>query len=627
MPDIFGTIYEGILAYAVKENGLECSQAPPPPESCRTMCKHRQACRKIGSEINLTVDPDLIVRLPRGRAAVIYSTHWRTADSFQKKFWRTLEELFQYRVHRPDYLHVNWVFEPLQIKRGLLVSMSKVFDCSEDYSDSWSAKHQSFIAGLQSWADDIKPVSIDAVVTYCRSSKRSAAERSFLNDVVTRMKAVIDSLEEISEESPLWVRMRDNCFESQKRKQVPHAVQERTRTPLQLGAIVQATADRMGVEIDLEALFNNGMLRCGTAVETKKLSAALASIPVRRARGQFRHLGRENIGRIGFDADFIPAVPKKRARRFATLAQNYLRVMDAHPTWSAYFDSVAGGTSAVVKDLGRAGVKGAVSVNDYTQMMVSAASDPASSWLLEVALCGVERNLNDLNRDLDGYFESEFDTPLKRLAPFGDSGIHVIGALNKGDWEQLREIPGQSHAKTVSLLWDQIRLRVAEYANDGFLDSVAAVAEAYVYKRMKTLLSRAPHPLAAAIRAELITLGYAIRDNPPIPNFINDIARGKTGRYEVNFEVSLDDASWYVNLVTAQDGNEGHKRKEIAGRQRAAGIAWDREASVPHLRQVTSICILDGEWSEAYVQNLLNAGFVHVVAASEWDPAVLHVVP
>jgi hypothetical protein len=74
---------------------------------------------------------------------------------------------------------------------------------------------------------------------------------------------------------------------------------------------------------------------------------------------------------------------------------------------------------------------------------------------------------------------------------------------------------------------------------------------------------------------------------------------------------------WLIKVQSSQDGNEGHKTKELSGRCRAMKLAWQYEED-PQIRSLWSFrerqlpnlaLVLDGDWSTTRKQNLYEAGW------------------
>jgi hypothetical protein len=74
---------------------------------------------------------------------------------------------------------------------------------------------------------------------------------------------------------------------------------------------------------------------------------------------------------------------------------------------------------------------------------------------------------------------------------------------------------------------------------------------------------------------------------------------------------------WLIKFQASQDGNEGHKTKELAGRCRALRIEWshgedprNRDEWSFYERYLPKLAlVLDGNWSIKQKQNLYEAGW------------------
>lgn len=83
--------------------------------------------------------------------------------------------------------------------------------------------------------------------------------------------------------------------------------------------------------------------------------------------------------------------------------------------------------------------------------------------------------------------------------------------------------------------------------------------------------------------------------------------------------------TWLIKIQSAQDGNEGHKTKELAGRSRAFHLAWlkgqdiaDRTQWKFKKRSMPRVAlVLDGDWDANKKKNLYEAGWDWVGDVSE----------
>lgn len=194
----------------------------------------------------------------------------------------------------------------------------------------------------------------------------------------------------------------------------------------------------------------------------------------------------------------------------------------------------------------------------------------------------------------------------------------MIGALNSGAWANIRPMPNHDLKGTLAILGEEIVTWVKQRSRCLSVDCIEDAMRLYRYKRVKTLLSRAPHPLRPALMTALRKKGFDVVEDGPVRNFLNDMARGKTGRFEVDAIAARNGTRLYINIVTAQDGNESHKRKEMAARIRAAHVGWDNAARKFTPVKLLMWLILDGDWPAVFVGNLYEAGADRVFPATSW---------
>jgi hypothetical protein len=87
------------------------------------------------------------------------------------------------------------------------------------------------------------------------------------------------------------------------------------------------------------------------------------------------------------------------------------------------------------------------------------------------------------------------------------------------------------------------------------------------------------------------------------------------------------DGEWQVKVQSAQDGDEGHKTKELLGRCRAFRLDWlpginpaDRSDWKFSLRRMTKVAlVLDGDWYRTNKKNLYEAGWDWVGDVTELE--------
>lgn len=85
------------------------------------------------------------------------------------------------------------------------------------------------------------------------------------------------------------------------------------------------------------------------------------------------------------------------------------------------------------------------------------------------------------------------------------------------------------------------------------------------------------------------------------------------------------DGKWLIKVQSSQDGNEGHKTKELSGRSRAMHLKWTSAKGPANRvqwkfslrRMPKTALVLDGDWSRTRKKNLYEAGWDWVGDVSE----------
>lgn len=387
MPDDYGPIYEGVIAAGASRIGIELLPTKRQTPNCRDVCAYAGDCIATNSDVKLDVDPDLVLRCGKN-LAVAYVTHWRTADSFQKKFWRSMEELFQYRIYRPDIKHISWVFEPLQIKGGLLNLMKQVFDYSVDYNSSPSDSLTKFMKELPALAQSMGEISQESAKQYFLSPGSSAAARDARDDVSTRLRDAFSDIK--PSRNDLWSIMIGNCFSARQKGWKSQNIQAKIRTPVQIGAVVLAAAKYWGVRANLATLLSSRSLRTCE----KGFCDCLTTLPIRKKGDDYIYFCNGRIGGVTLNEKVLNTMDAVSAKSLASIAVEYHEVMEGDPVWGPYLRSIVN-----TRDLGdsirrylwkrpRAGI-------DVSGMTQCALSSRDESWMLELALCICGANLND----------------------------------------------------------------------------------------------------------------------------------------------------------------------------------------------------------------------------------------
>ncbi|MEO1256322.1 MAG: hypothetical protein AAFY41_15745, partial [Bacteroidota bacterium] len=131
MPDITGRIYESFTEFILQLLGFQdesCNTADDrylyeksTEATCyksKTICPFSQECREYSRKHDLPYgpwyDPDFLIFRSNKPHAAIHVTHWSSPGNSPFKFWRTLEDHFQYKtLFGAKFLSVNFIFVAL----------------------------------------------------------------------------------------------------------------------------------------------------------------------------------------------------------------------------------------------------------------------------------------------------------------------------------------------------------------------------------------------------------------------------------------------------------------------------------------------------------------------------------
>src|SRR5579872_4123385 len=145
MPDILGPLYEAVLAYCLRTHGVAATVSPPRPSpTCRETCPNAMECAALGHAPSIDVDPDVIGSTADNKFVVGFVTHWRTTG-FEKKFWRTVEEIFEYQTHRPGCVGVSFVAEPVSQSDRLRRALGALAGVDLDLPSVWNDELQKAV--------------------------------------------------------------------------------------------------------------------------------------------------------------------------------------------------------------------------------------------------------------------------------------------------------------------------------------------------------------------------------------------------------------------------------------------------------------------------------------------------
>ena len=154
--------------------------------------------------------------------------------------------------------------------------------------------------------------------------------------------------------------------------------------------------------------------------------------------------------------------------------------------------------------------------------------------------------------------------------------------------------------------FEKVRMRIIDF--EGMFFEASA-------HRMRTYLSKAPNPLIPYVQSVLEPKKW--KKGGLQSTLITDIFGGKTGKSEYDFLARKMMGG--IKIVTAQDGHEADKTKELSGRIRCQHIAGDLMDGVLSCspRAFEAHLVLDGDWSQSQMESLHNAGYSSINSVAD----------
>lgn len=611
MPDTLGDIYEGILAHCLLSIGGWSVETSPqrPTAICRNECPHASLCLTTGMEPAVEVDPDMMAEHGDGTIAVGLITHWRTT-SFNKKFWRTVEEILEYGTHIPSTRRINFIAEKMGEADNLRDSLSRLAGNSVSLHKNWSPLLGEAVEHLETViVKELSPMSPEAVREFCD-------ENYGKDELLTcYLDAVRDSLQKSLPLKPGEVStetLQSDCMSAREsasswRIRDISALQ---RTAVQLLALIVFAAERDGHEISVDE-FSRGMFRVVKGARSASL-ARLSNTPYRVQKGTRSSFVAVNTSITGKTVIFEPSVFSSELRSPETLdlARRYLAFLRRHPIWSGYLDRFC--ESGVSERMRRS----EITRENLREIVDDAIIKKKKAWMLDTVLASLSISRVKLGSDLNKPIQETYGVPIRKISPFGDEPKNVIAYCARGESDKLNAIPGKTLDQTHKILADHIDTYLAARISKP-IEFSAAIA-AHKVRDMRTFLSGAPHPALGAISEMLDRLLVDYETNFSVPTIFTSWYGGNSGKTTYQFQITHGSSSLFVKVATGQDGNEGHKWKELAGRRRAHRLVSSANES--------AWLILDGTWDRWAVRKLYEAGYERVFSIDEVEELESNIV-
>jgi hypothetical protein len=601
MPDILGDLYEGILAFALEKQWrahVELS-APRPGATCRYSCAHSKECLDLGGTPSIGVDPDLWGGT--GHVPIVaFVTHWRTTG-FEKKFWRTAEEILQYLTHLPEALRINLVAEPISQSEQLRLALGYLAGLQLDAPTRWNAELQSAVEYLETHVvPGLQPSSPEKVYKYCKDKYAIDPQLTRYVDLLLNL-LLYDRRE--SSHRVQSDRLQDLCISVRRTRRTWNIrkINAQFRTPVQLLSLVLYAARLDGIAVTDRHLAL-GVLRVSRHMPLGHLQN-LSEVPFRTNRKQqqfFIEVGKTLVcGYLKFLTNAFPVGAS--ASDLLSPAQKYLVYLSKHPVWATYLDRLC----AVSRE--RFGEFAEINPRVVRSVVKEVLFESKEPWRLDVLLAAVRCSRVSFASALDAGVRSRYGVLLRTLAPFGDEAKNVIAYCVRGASDQLKSLPNRSKVETLVAIEEMMvneftrRLQVAV--------PVEEALRASKVKDLRTYLSGAPHPANEIVAALLDDLEVTYDRNTTERTIVNEWFGGNTGTTEYQFAIEPTIRPLFIKISTGQDGNENHKWKELCARLKLHRLASSRVFEC--------WLILDGAWDEQAIGRLYEAGYRRIFGIDE----------
>jgi hypothetical protein len=599
MPDLLGDLYEGLLAHSFERRGWNIELQPSRPSAtCRQSCPFRIECQKT-IDPTIDVDPDIRVTLADGTSLTAFVTHWRTTG-FEKKFWRTAEEIFEYILHRPTDFGLNYVAEPISQSDNLRQGLGRLCGNSIDMQSNWTTQLQASIEHLEvNIVPRFRPSSPEGIKEYCDGNRESDGE---IEEYLGSLEASLTSILPLKQGEIDNNRLFDLCITSRRRFKGWNArdISTDIRTPAQLLALILHAAMLDNVSFYQEDFTFGSSSR---KLKGKKLIHLrnLAKVPYRIRRGEglpFISVQSSLVGdKLLLDQLAFPVTSRTAGVYQAAAA--YLGYLSSDVVWSNYLTRLC----EVNLLAGRLGAL--IGPEDLPALVERAIIDRRESWVIDMLLSAADESQVSFAARLEQKFQLAYGHSFRRLAPYGDEGKKVVAACARGASDSLKPITGLSRERTLSILSGLFVDEFLEILEFPVSEEKSMVSARIKY--LKTFLSGAPHPIIGGIQGILRELNIAFTVNKQERTIVNEWYGGNTGRTVYQFRLEHAEKIAWIKVSTGQDGHESDKWKELASRMRAHGLVADQ---VPEVWLV-----LDGNWTAAMVQKLYESGYSNVFSA------------
>lgn len=669
--DRTGTRYEKLLAFSLEKLGFSRNVS----EGKNYIQPSKNSEIAIAGTY---IQPDLVVRADLNVSAVLYSTHWSNARDSKRKFWRTWEEQAQQRCEIGDaFLSVNCIFEALPAGSDpIVIRTADELPVDTSRNRALPLQLEGWDPGI-GWAMvESFDVSILFPKPYGPISEVNGFEEGDHDPLTTKLleralkhapKAYFatqwEEIRKIKKRAPK-VRLGLRDTNSRFRIGLLHIYllsrlySKSSGNDLEISDLVEALSLLAITETPFPRLAKTVPFDKMPSDELDELLEALSKVYVRKgAKPKFFCTIRRFEGQkwVSFNPDLQICVGDLKKHKgdkpfFVAVERAFQRFDGLYGVSEAIDDlasiDVVDQKIAFVRDQLASVVEDPVKLQaalSKFQLPSNAGRSDVSAhqpnWHVELLL--IMCNLNSAE-DIQARFKAHFEESGHKLrphAPYGGNATTIAFMIMGHDvcsqWSSRSKNRTLSETEFRELCWKAFALSVADaiesHGDEYDLLTDEVVRDNYLQAKSMRVISSDLNGFEVMVDHYLSDLCHLQfidnEENPEAqeglkerirPSWQTDMVKALWGAnpLETWLEAVSNDGAWVIKLQSAQDGNEGHKTKELAGRSRAMHLDWiadeaiDRDSwKYTERLMPKAALVLDGDWSQTRKKNLYEAGW------------------
>lgn len=259
-----------------------------------------------------------------------------------------------------------------------------------------------------------------------------------------------------------------------------------------------------------------------------------------------------------------------------------------------------------------------------------------SNWVLEMLLYTISLNSAE---DIQKRFKANFESSGHKVRPHAPYGGHAqtVAFLIQGrdiceQWASNNKNRTLTEESFRSLSWDTIAKCIIQGIQDKKipLQTSENVIQKYQENKAMRVISSDLNGFYIMVEHYLSDLCF-LQFTDDLKNHKEELKKRLCASWQTDVINKLwgarpletwvegvsKDGKWLVKVQSAQDGNEGHKTKELAGRCRAMRLVWSYGDDPRNRSQWTFserplpklALVLDGDWDASKKRNLYEAGW------------------